>query len=274
MSPGSSVPVKLVAKRAVGHEEGGHGGGHDGAGSMRWLLTYADLITLLMVFFIVLYSISQMDKAKYIQLAQALQASFLRSNVSNSLLDVSPTPADSEARLPKTAANSLEGARGPGLQEARRAEGLRLQEVARIVQRELKAAGLAGKVTIRLEEQGLVVSFPELIFFDRGYADLKPASRDILHRIAPVLAGIPNDLAVEGHTDDLPINTARYPSNWELSVARAVAVARYLAEREGLPPGRLSATGYGEWRPRFPNDTEDNRARNRRVDLVILRTRT
>lgn len=257
----------------MAHDDGGgHGGGHDGAGSMRWLLTYADLITLLMVFFIVLYSISQMDKAKYIQLAQALQASFLRSNVSNSLLEVSPTPVDSEAKLPHAAANSLEGTRGPDPAQARQAEGLRLQEVGRLVQKELQAAGLAGKVTVTLEEQGLVVSFPELIFFEKGYADLKPASRAILHRIAPVLAKIPNDLSVEGHTDDLPINTFRYPSNWELSVARAVVVARYLVEQEGLPPTRLSATGYGEWRPRFPNDTEENRAKNRRVDLVILRT--
>lgn len=253
----------LVKRRGGGGGDGHGGGGHDAAGGMRWLLTYADLITLLMVFFIVLYSISQTDKEKYLQLARALRASLLNANVSNSLVNVSRIPGDVERLLPEPNAQQLPGA---GRNELRD-----LQETGQELADALRAAGLSAEVTIAMAERGLVVSFSDSVFFDLGRADLRPESRRVLTRIAPILAGMPNRILVEGHTDNLPIRTAAFPSNWELSAARAVAVARFLTEEGGISPERVGATGYGEWRPKYPNDSERNRARNRRVDLVLLR---
>ncbi len=253
----------LRRKRSSGGDAHGGGGGHDAAGGMRWLLTYADLITLLMVFFIVLYSISQTDREKYLQLARALRASLLNANVSNSLVNVSRIPGDAERLLPEPNAHRLTS--------SARDELLDLQETGQKLADALKAAGLSGQVAIVMAERGLVVSFSDSVFFDLGRADLRPESRRVLSRIAPILASMPNRILVEGHTDNLPIKTAEFPSNWELSAARAVAVARFLTEEGRIPPQRVGATGYGEWRPKYPNDSEANRARNRRVDLVLLR---
>jgi chemotaxis protein MotB len=108
------------------------------------------------------------------------------------------------------------------------------------------------------------------LLFPRGDADLRPPALAILGKVAGLLKGIPNAITVEGHTCDLPISTERFPSNWELSAARACSVARYLVDKQGLDPKRLAAAGYGESRPVAPNDSEDGRVRNRRVNLVIL----
>lgn len=223
-----------------------------------------------MVFFIVLYSISQMDKAKYIELARALQASFLDSRTSNSLLDTASRPAETRKPLPQTAADSLKAADQPNISGRERAELLNLEEIGRRLVRELQKSGLVNQVTVTLHERGLVVSFSDSVFFVRGLAVMKPESVKILDRIAPILDQLPNKIMVEGHTDDLPNTLPQYPTSWELSVARAVAVVRYLTEHGGLDPRRFASTGYGEWRPRYSNDSEANRARNRRVDIVLL----
>ncbi len=238
---------------------------------MRWLLTYADMITLLMLFFIVLYSISQMDKARYIQLVRAIRASLLSANVSNSVLDASQVPAPTNDLLPGSAADGLERQDPFGGLPFEQAELLDLERVGQELAQALAEAGLTGRVNVVLAERGLVISFADSVFFDLGKAHLRPEARDLLTRLSQVLARLRNKVVVEGHTDNLPIHTAEFPSNWELSVARAVAVARFLTEAGGVDPRRVAATGYGEWRPRYPNDSEANRAKNRRVDIVLLR---
>lgn len=260
-----------MRRRGGGEEEHAGGGGHDGAGMMRWLLTYADMITLLMLFFIVLYSISQMDKARYIQLVRAIRASLLSANVSNSVLDASQVPAPANDLLPGTAGDTLDRADPFGGLPFEEAELLDLERVGQEVARALEEAGLTGRVNVVLAERGLVISFADSVFFDLGKAHLRPEARELLGRLSRVLGRLRNKVVVEGHTDDLPIHTAEFPSNWELSVARAVSVARYLTEAGGIDPRRVAATGYGEWRPRYPNDSEANRAKNRRVDIVLLR---
>lgn len=125
-------------------------------------------------------------------------------------------------------------------------------------------------VELELQERGLIVRFAEQVFFDLGEAELKPEAVTTLNSIAANLKSLPNPLRVEGHTDDWPIRTSRFPSNWELSVHRATNVVRYLVEEQGFDPTQLSAAGYAEYRPIRPNDTAENRAMNRRVDIVIL----
>lgn len=125
-------------------------------------------------------------------------------------------------------------------------------------------------LSVEMNERGLVIRVLESTLFELGSADIKPEARQTLDLIATQLVEVPNQIRIEGHTDNLPISTARFPSNWELSTARASSVVRYLITNHGLPPDQVSALGFGEYRPLVPNDTPQNRARNRRVDIVIL----
>ncbi|MFS8572384.1 MAG: OmpA family protein [Clostridia bacterium] len=125
-------------------------------------------------------------------------------------------------------------------------------------------------VAIESTERGIVIHFTDRVLFDTGRAEIKPEAREVLQAVAVELAKLPHHIRVEGHTDNVPIHNERFPSNWELSTARAVTVLRFLIQVGGLDPGRLSAVGYGEYRPIASNDTPEGRARNRRVDIVLL----
>ena len=133
----------------------------------------------------------------------------------------------------------------------------------------IEQEGLQG-VELEIQERGLIIRFAEQVFFDLGQAILKPEALEILDSLADRLRDLPNPLRVEGHTDDWPIRTSSFPSNWELSVHRATNVVRHLIEENGFDPEKLSVAGYSEYRPIRTNDTAENRAMNRRVDIVIL----
>ncbi|MFP5502177.1 MAG: flagellar motor protein MotB [Candidatus Sericytochromatia bacterium] len=241
----------------MGRKRGGHGGeGH--ASSERWLLTYADLITLLLAFFIIMYAMSETDAKKMEELARSLQSTFHLSS-----------GGGTDAALPPASNDMLTGG-GALLPEAKA-----LMEIQEQLERELASqngAEAAQSVTTSLNQRGLVISLANSAFFDSGEASLRPEARNVLKTVAGTLKSSKRFIMVEGHTDNTPINTARYPSNWELSTARATTVVRYLITDYGLPPKRLSAAGYGEYYPLVANTTFENRARNRRVDLVILRS--
>ena len=132
--------------------------------------------------------------------------------------------------------------------------------------------GLESAFSLENVERGVVIHFTDRVLFDLGKAELKPEAKEVLQLVAQELKAWPNHIRVEGHTDNLPIRTAPYPSNWELSTARATEVLRYLIDVGGLAPERMSAAGYGEYRPIAPNDSEEGRAKNRRVDIVLLRS--
>jgi chemotaxis protein MotB len=121
------------------------------------------------------------------------------------------------------------------------------------------------------QKEGLVVTFSEKYMFDSGKADIYPEAKEVIKNIAALLVDEPNRIAIEGHTDNTPINTPEFPSNWELSTKRAVNVLKYLLEELKFDPKRLTAAGYGEWHPVAPNDTPENKAKNRRVDLIVRR---
>lgn len=213
----------------------------------RWLLTYADLITLLLAFFIVMYSMSRIDAKRFGKMAEAL----------NGVLKGGTTvfPQLTEEEILK----------GHGL--------LKLGDLKMIqnhIEERFKNLQRPEEVQTEITERGLVVHIMESALFREGSATLEPRAMEIMDIIYDKMANLPNHIRIEGHTDDRPIQTLTYPSNWELSTARATSVVRYFIDNYGMAPDRVSALGYGEFRPVRPNNSIENRAQNRRVDIVIL----
>jgi chemotaxis protein MotB len=239
-----------VARRLLARGEEGGGGGHAGSGAGRWLLTYADLITLLMVFFVVMYSVSRVDVARYEALAGSLRESFL---------DIAPGREAGTGLL--SGGSAIVGAGRGGLNE--------LERMGHDIAAAAKAGSYGDKIGVYYGERGLTISLGAVLF-DLGQATIRPDGAEILKQVAVYLAKVPNCISVEGYTDDLPIATTIFPSNWELSACRATNVVHFLARTQGLRPDRFLIIGYGEYRPVVPNDTEVNRAKNRRVDIVVL----
>lgn len=220
----------------------------------RWLLTYSDLITLLMIFFVVLYSASSVNESKYKQLATSMGAVF--TGGSSALGSTENLGSSSDA---------------PGeLKPLVQTEEEKLQGIESQVNDIVKDLELEGSVTTSIEERGLIISFNNSIFFDSAKVDIKDELKPKLILVSNVLNKIDNYVRVEGHTDNLPISTSEYHSNWQLSSVRASNVVEFLINYGEISPSRLSAVGYGEYRPVVDNTTEEGRAKNRRVDILIL----
>jgi len=224
-------------------------------------LTYSDLITLLMIFFVVMYAISDTNAQKMAALASSLAQTFTGAPAAG-VLPSGGLPSVMPDIAPAPGSEATGGQRDESTELARaRAE----------LQQFIQQEGLEGQVTLRTEDRGLVVSMADAVLFPSGSAELTPTARSLLQQIGRALARLPNYLRVEGHTDNLPINTPAFPSNWELSTARATNMVKVLISAAGIKPERLSATGYGEYRPVAPNDNEANMTRNRRVDIIVLK---
>jgi len=212
----------------------------------RWLLTYADLITLLLGLFVILYGMSKIDAVKYSQVAAALGGVFggEKSGVLSGKVGVLPQEV-----------NTLQQERSRIMNEIGRAIG---------------QTAKPGLVSMTQNERGVTVHLMEELLFNSGSAELKESSLRTIDALAEVLRQFPNDIRVEGHTDDIPIHTDRFPSNWHLSVNRALSAGFYMIKKHGLNPEKISVVGYSEYRPLVPNTSAENRTRNRRVDIVIV----
>jgi chemotaxis protein MotB len=253
-----------------------------------WVIPYADMITLLMGLFIVMWSIGNADLLKLQQISHSFASSLGMSsgNVGGSqsggagVLDgierpsieleriLLETPMMTPERL-EAAVDALEQAEQDAV--AREVESQQLREVEKLISEHAAATGVAAVVGFRYEERGLVVSIvSDQVLFEPGSAVLRPEGRRVLDGLADALLGLPNQVAIEGHTDSVPISTARFPSNWELSTARATSVLQYFVQSYGFPPGRLTASGYAEQRPVADNGSASGRAQNRRVDIAVL----
>ncbi len=218
-------------------------------GAPDWMVTYGDMVTLLLCFFILLYSYSVIDEQKYAQIISSLQVSFL-----------------GERGIMQSSIDSSNG------EIIELSLDFKIQEVIvtyQSVKESLIEEGLDQDVKIRVEERGVVLEIEDRILFDSAKADIKPEAERILVKVAGILKRLPNQIIVEGHTDNVPINTVFFPSNWELSVARAVRVVRFLSEAVNIPSERFIAAGYGEYRPIANNNTAEGRATNRRVNIII-----
>jgi chemotaxis protein MotB len=287
--------------------DGGHGGGghakrrgheeehEEHENHERWLVSYADMMTLLMVLFIVMFAISQVDQKKFMALKTGLSAGF-GSPVSmlsgaDSLLQDGTSVAPDTPNLAGVAGTKLPDPAKDAAAKSASAEDwtktaqlvdatAKAQVAAQVdtlkkaeaqLQKALQAAGMAQGATFRFNEQGLVVSIAtDKVLFDSGGATLLPSGRRILDAIAPTLLKLPNQLSIDGHTDANPIHTAAYPDNWALASARADGVLRYLASTHDIPYSRMSSTSYADTEPLAPGNSAAAMAINRRVEIVVL----
>ncbi len=281
---------------ASGH--GGGGGGHGGGGHKRheeheeheehvnheaWVIPYADMLTLLMVMFLALFATGRVDLEKFKKLSESLRQEF--GGGSAQMVSVGSggsgtTPMQGGNGIfdgavpPKVGGEptemQVEKARQDYEKKAAQEAIDKLKDFESQLTSKSNIAGLGQGLDFTLEGRGMVVTVvSDSVLFAPGAAGIEPQGITVLGIVAEALKMIPNDIVIEGHTDSRPISTSRYPSNWELSTARATAVLRYLAG-VGIDPGRLSAMGYGETHPVADNGTAEGQAKNRRVEIVIL----
>lgn len=231
----------------------------------RWLISYADFITLLFAFFVVLYASSQVDKKKVGKLALAIQVAFQQMGVFDASNTQTPVEGADTAQSSNTSGKENGDhatSRGPVSGDL---AGLKAElEIA--LASEIKNKAIA----VHREPDGLVISLREAGFFESGSAQMKSTSQAALDRIAGMLRQHDYRLRIEGHTDNAPIHTAGFPSNWELSTSRATEMVQILIVRDGFSPERLSAAGFAQYHPVATNLTAEGRGMNRRVDIVIL----
>jgi chemotaxis protein MotB len=260
-----------MSKRAKHHEEEEHEN-HE-----RWLVTYADMLTVLMALFLVMYAMSVVDQTKAEQLAGSVREYFGTGPTlldgGSGLLDTPSGPASTEEQLAvdiQAAVAALDEKKA--LEKAIAEENDELAEVQRRITESLRKKGLENSVRFVIDERGLVVTIvTDEVLFDLGSATLLPAGRAVLDGIGPALVPLPNPVTVEGHTDDLPISGGRFPSNWELSAERATTVLRYILTTQKISAQRMSAAGYADQRPLVKN-TKEQRAINRRVEVIVRAT--
>lgn len=223
----------------------------------RWLISYADFITLLFAFFVVLFANSQVDQAKVQQVSEAVRDALEPGSRTASGTDSKPQPVQKNSTetsalvIPESDANQLVTS-FHNLKEDFRLE---IEE---------------GKVQVQLTQRGLVISMREAAFFRAGDDVVQTSSYPMIEKLAKAIQQIPNMVRMEGHTDSTPISNFRFRSNWELSAARSIAMMEMLAGRFAVPHERLAIAGFADVAPVAPNDSDENRARNRRVDVVIL----
>jgi len=233
----------------------------------RWLVSYADFITLLFAFFVVMYALSSINEGKYRVLSDSLVSAFKESPRSERLIQLGGKQSEaldgSGLPIGKNVPQPPRDASDP----ARAAE--RMKRVAKNVLDAMQPLIRDGQVRVTQSPRGVTVEINASVLYRSGEAVLQPQSMEALLAVAKVLSEVDNPIQVEGHTDNIPINSPAYPSNWELSSARAGSVVRLFAE-QGVPAARMVAIGYADNRPVDTNATADGRARNRRVNVMIL----
>jgi len=220
-------------------------------GPAEWLTTYSDMVTLLLCFFVLLFSFSSVDAEKFRSIMSSFRGGtgILSGGTS---LDIPFNLTEDELDVE-----------------------VELQDLLAQLEEYIETLGLGDRIVIQPEERGIVIRFMDNVFFDSGSAEIKEEAYEILHSVAEILNReefVNRHIKVEGHTDTDPIvRASKYATNWELSAARATNVLRYLVEVESIDGGRISSSGYSYYRNIAPNDTPENKAKNRRVDIVILR---
>lgn len=251
-----------------------------------WVIPYADMLTLLMALFLMMWATSTQDEAKFAALAESLREAMgagvgveqkAVTDGAEGIMEGQTTgvekgdKTDPSASDKQAAADALD--REKERERAEKREEQALQGIQAAITQGAQDNNMLQNLQFRIEERGLIVSIvSDSVLFDPGSTQLKPQGESILRVVGASLANVPNQVQIEGHTDNSPINTAQYPSNWELSALRGTSVLRYLVDGTGFDGNRISSSGYGERRPVASNDTAAGKASNRRVEMVILRT--
>jgi chemotaxis protein MotB len=229
----------------------------------RWLVSYADFITLLFAFFVVLFASSHVDKHKVERFSAAVRTAF--EDMGLFQVGSQAVAVSEKGTYPQNSQQVVEPIRPTSSYLDQKLAKVRNELVLKV-----ESEGFQNKVRINTDRRGLVVSLAEAAFFDSGSADLRDDSLRLLGSVAQVLQEVPNKIRIEGHTDNVPIHNERFPSNWELSTTRATNVIAFLLKHYAFQPQLLSPAGYSEYHPVAANDTAEGRALNRRVDLVVL----
>jgi chemotaxis protein MotB len=235
----------------------------------RWLVSYADFITLLFAFFVVMFASSQADKGRAQQVSNSVKKALEGEKMSSVIAAVLGGSPDNKGQ----GNAQMRGAGGEKRSEPPQKKEDKLVELLpslRVLSEELKTEIEAGKIQINMEPRGLIVSFKQAALFPSGEDGISPDAIPSLDKVAAAIVKIPNPVRLEGHTDSRRINTKRFHSNWDLSTARSIALLELLTSRFQVPPGHISVAGYADTAPIASNETEEGRARNRRVDIVIL----
>ncbi|WP_112181657.1 MULTISPECIES: flagellar motor protein MotS [Paraliobacillus] len=249
-------------------------------GSPKWMVTYADLVTLILVFFILLFSMSQIDLVKFEAVAESFRNRMIFDTFPSTLEMDNPTE-NAEPQVEDEGAeetnNNLSESETEVIDsnEQTNSEMLEdnqdtLDELLAEIQAFLNENDLQNTITANRTDQGVVLILQERVLFDSAEAEIKASGEPFLDKVGLLLENIPNNVRVEGHTDNRPISTLQYPSNWELSGARASSVIRKIIDSSDLDEGRFMAVGYGDTKPIVENNSEENWSRNRRVEMVIL----
>jgi chemotaxis protein MotB len=232
----------------------------------RWLVSYADFITLMFAFFVVMFASSQTDKARAQRVSDSVKDALNKGGVTSAVHEILGGTVDEKGK-----GNAQ--MKGPGGSQKVSAQPAVLAELLPSMQylnKELQAEINDGKIEMHLEPRGLVLSLRQAAFFPSGEDTIDPKTYPIVEKIAQTIRALPNSVRLEGHTDSVPIHTARFHSNWELSAARSIGMMELLSERFEIPRQRMAIAGYADTAPVDSNDTPEGRAHNRRVDVVIL----
>lgn len=221
----------------------------------RWLVSYADFITLLFAFFVVMYSISSVNEGKFRTVSDSIKAA------------LNPVVSPSNTLSPFTVGQNRALTLKPTIEDAKEPAVRRLRQIMRSLKNETHLEIIQLK---ELTNGDIVLTLPDTVLFRAGESVLRLEARPFIQALSEVLIELDRHARVEGHTDNVPISTAQFPSNWELSATRAVTVVRNLSELYGVPSHNLAAVGYADSRPQIDNLSPENRAKNRRVEIVVL----
>lgn len=222
-----------------------------------WLIPYADLLTLLLALFIVLFASGSINTEKLQQIMISMNTA-INGKGSSMILD-------------ETAGSAVKPIEKNDNDQSKLVENQKLQSLMADIQSYIEARGLENVITIKDEPKGIKLSLKDVILFESGSDELKGNSLTILRDLLDLIKGVQNPISIEGHTDNVPYTGNSFQSNWELSAARALSVL-YFFERNDIPSGKLQFSGFGEQKPIFPNDSDEHRQANRRVDIIILKT--
>jgi chemotaxis protein MotB len=233
----------------------------DESGGNEWLATYGDLVTLLLCFFVLLFAMSTVDAKKFESMAISLAASFSGGNSivissgGDSILDLNVSP-DINTNAESNAKDEMD-------------------ELYSEVNRLLESEGLSKQISVEKSERGVLLTFQDNLLFDNGKAILKPEVKSILSSLGVILKNHDKKIRIEGHTDNVPIKNAAFPSNWELSTARAISVVNYytqeLPDDKKILPNKFEVAGLAEFNPVAPNDSEENKQKNRRIEIIVFK---